>query len=165
MTVMESSSTILCPPSRQDVTSLALITVPDREVELTLMDSDTRSCLRVDDQEQHSLHVVAYIYAPPHAGGLKVTELLFGLDCMDSALSVYHERHIMKDGGKPFKQCTDAVSENRTDSIRRCEFICQVTHLHVPVVKVHIQVERSPWLVGTTVKLCDIDVTGGVLIP
>ena len=165
MTVVETPNTMLCPTSSEAMADLALITVTDREVELTLMDGDYNSCLRVYGKGQHSLHFVAYIYTPPHTRVLQVTVLVFGVDCMDSALSVYDERHIMEDDDKPFNQCSMAGSESLTDSIRRCEFICQVTHLHVPVVKVHIQVERCPWLVGRTVKLCDIDMNRGMLIP
>ena len=115
------------------------------------------SCFGVNNQEHPFLHVAAHIYAPPSTD-LKVTFEVSGLACMDSGLIVYRELYTKKQDGIPYQQCGLIDSKHLADTTWLCEFSCNNVQNITSAVKIHVHVQRLPWVVGMNFEICKINI-------
>ena len=149
----------ICPEPLEELDGDDMIITFDSYDQL-LKSNGSSSCFGGKSQEHPLLHLAAYIYAPPSTG-LRVTFEVSGLDCMDSGLIVYRELHTKKQDGIPYQQCGLIDSKYLVDTVWLCEFSCNHVQNIVSAVKIHVQVQRLPWIVAMDFEICSINVGPG----
>ena len=125
-----------------------------------LRSGGSNSCFGLKSQEHPFLHLAAHIYAPP-SSDLQVTFEVSGLACMDSGLIVYRELYTKKQDGIPYQQCGLIESKYLADTMCLCAFSCDNVQNITSAVKIHVQVQRLPWVVGMDFEICNINVGPG----
>ena len=163
MTVLiEGSFTPLCspPPPLPKLGGMSFVKVVDRSRELSLMDSDVRTCLAGTEQGRKSLHLTAYIYTPNNVTSLRVALNTSGMACSGPGLLVYHK--VTANGIHSdilFEECTVAVTGDIGDVLQQCEFVCHNLRLQGDVVKLGIRMQNLSWKFKASGKLCGVVVT------
>ena len=163
MTVLiEVSFTPLCPspPPLPKLGGMSTVSVVDRSRELSLMDSDVRTCLGETEQVRKSFHLTAYIYDPNNLTSLWVALNTLGMACSGPGLIVYHQ--VTANGVHSdilFEECTLAVTGDIGDFLQQCEFVCHNLRPQGDVVKLGIRMQNLSWKFKVSGKLCGVVVT------
>ena len=138
---------------------IAIVTVDDRTVEVPLMENDPGTCLQAFDHESLYLSLVAYIYVPSCVSNVHVMLHISGLACTDQGVIVYHQLSTMEHHDLQFQECIPIMTGSESGHSVPCKFVCDKMWSEAAITKVGIRIDKMPWNMMDSVKVCGLNVT------
>ena len=153
MTTLLDDSDTSCPhvDIRQEDGTIVVL---DRNTELSLMDNNTSTCLRVLTQGRVFQRMVAYFYVPTSEYALQFVLDISGMECTQPSVVVYHGYN----NGGIYVECI-LTGAHDIQGIQQCEFMCTNICPQESVVEIHVQTQKVSGNPNYSPMICGISLS------